>query len=406
MKSATPAAWELKVDAILAGSVLRSGDRVRITARLVHTPTDTHLWAQSYERDLRDVLALQRDVARDIARYIQLKLTPEENDHLAATRPVDPAAYEAYLKGRDYWNKRTEQGLEKAIKYFQQAIHIAPDYALAYVGLADSYSLLMPYGNRPARESYLESKAAALKALEIDNTLGEAHASLAVVKHEYEWEHQVAERHYQRALELNPNYATAHQWYAEFLTRMGRHEEAMAEIQRAQELDPLSRIVNSIAGWVFHYARQPDRAIRQLQNVLDREPTFIPAHGYLGMAYEQKELFPQAIAAYQTAFELSGGNPRYLSDLGVVYAKSGNKTEAQKALTELAAMANRTRVQAYHLARVHLALGRTERAWQWLEKGYQERGVWMLFLNMDPLFDRLRDEPHFPDLLRRIGLRQ
>ncbi len=311
-KALPQVARELNVEAVLEGSVTRVGDRVRITAQLIHAPSETPLWAHSYERDVHDVLALQREVARDIATNISLKLSPEEQRHLADARPVNPAAYEAYLQGRYYWNKRTAAGLDKAIAYFQEALRSAPDYAMAYAGLADSYQLLTPYRNVPAAESYAKSKEAALRALALDPTLGAAYASLAVVKHEYDWDWPGAEQDFKRALQLNPNYAPAHQWYAEFLTRMRRFDEAHAEIERAHDLDPLSLIVNSVGGWVYLNARQPERAIKQLHKTIELDANFPPAHGYLGLAYQQQGEFGQALAEFRRALELSGRNPRYL----------------------------------------------------------------------------------------------
>ncbi len=397
-------ARELNVETVLEGSVTRVGDQVRITAQLIHAPTETPLWAHSYERDVRDLLALQREVAFDIATNIRLKLTPEEKLHLADARPVNPAAYEAYLQGRYHWNKRTADGLDKAIAYFQEALRIAPDYALAQAGLADSYHLLTPYRNLPAAESYPKSKAAALRAIELDPTLGEAYASLAVVRHEYDWDWAGAERDFKRAIQLNPNYASAHQWYAELLTRLKRTDEARTEIQRAHDVDPLSLIVNSVSGWVYLNSRQPDRAAEQLLKIIEMDPRFTPAHGFLGLAYQQQGRYPQAIAEFHRALELSGGSPRYLANLGVAQALSGDNLAARQTLAELLQLNQRQHIQPFHLASVYTALGEDAQAFTWLEQGVQERGVWMLFLHLDPLFDRLRSDARYQDLLLRLRL--
>ena len=403
-KALPEVARELNVEAVLEGSVTRVGDRVRITAQLIHAPSETPLWAHSYERDVHDVLALQREVARDIATNISLKLTPAEQRHLADARPVNPAAYEAYLQGRYHWNKRTAEGLDKAIAYFQEALRLAPDYALAYAGLADSYHLLTPYRNLPAAESYPKSKEAALRALELDPALGAAYASLAVVKHEYDWDWPGAEQDFKRAIQLNPNYASAHQWYAELLTRLGRVDEARAEIERAHDLDPLSLIVNSVSGWVYLNARQPERAVEQLQKTIEMDARFTPAHGYLGLAYQQQGRYPQALAEFRRALELSGGSPRYLANLGVAQALAGQQRAARQTLAELLRINTQQHVQPFHLASVYTALDEREQAFAWLEKAYQERGVWLLFLHLDPLFDRLRPDARFANLLFRLGL--
>ncbi len=403
-KALPEVARELNVEAVLEGSVTRVGDRVRITAQLIHAPTETPLWAHSYERDVRDVLTLQREVARDIATNISLKLTPAEQRQLSTTRPVNPTAYEAYLQGRYHWNKRTAEGLDKAIAYFQDALRIAPDYALAYAGLADSYQLLTPYRNLPTAESYPKSKEAALRALALDPTLGAAHASLAVVKHEYDWDWLGAEQDFKRALQLNPNYAPAHQWYAELLTRLRRADEARAEIERAHELDPLSLIVNAVSGWVYLNARQPELAIAQLQKTIELDARFTPAHGYLGLAYQQQGRYPQALAEFRRALELSGSSPRYLANLGVTQALAGDPRAARQTLAELLRLNTQQRVQPFHLASVYTALGERDLAFVWLEKAYQERGVWLLFLHLDPLFDRLHTDARFADLRARVGL--
>lgn len=403
-KSLPQVARELNVEAVLEGSVTRAGDRVRITAQLIHAPSETPLWAHSYERDVRDVLALQREVARDIVANISLKLTPEEQRHLADARPVNPAAYEAYLQGRYHWNKRTADGLDMAIIYFQDALRLAPDYALAYAGLADSYLLLTPYRNVPAGQSYPKSKEAAQQALKLDPSLAAAHAALAVVKHEYDWDWPGAEQGFKRAIELNPNHATAHQWYAELLTRLRRKAEARAEIERALALDPLSLIVNSVSGWVYLNSREPDLAAEQLRKTLELDARFIPAHGYLGLAYQQQGQYAQALAEFRRAHELSGGSPRYLANLGVAQALSGQPRAARQTLNELLRLNAQQRVHPFHLASLCTALGDREQAFVWLEQAYRERGVWVLFLHLDPLFDRLRPDARFTDLLMRVGL--
>jgi tetratricopeptide (TPR) repeat protein len=338
-------------------------------------------------------------------------LSPEEIRSLAALpahlRPsgsVDPAAHESYLRGRFHWNKRTKQDLEKAIQHFQHAIRIAPDFALAHAALADSYNLLTPYAEVPPHETYPQARLAALKALSLDETLGEAHASLAVVKHEYDWDHAGAEDHFKRSIELRPDFAPTRQWYAEYLTRMRRCEEALAEIEIARKLDPLSLIVNSIAGWVLQFAGRHDAAIEQLKATIDLDPRFVPAHGYLGKAFLTKRMFDEAIEQYKKALRLSADNPRYLADLAVAYALAGREAEARKIAGDLERLSRSSFVPSFHAASVHLALGEKESALAGLRKARTERGVWILFINFDPLFDSLRSDPRFEDLLRAIGV--
>src|SRR5712691_2752197 len=330
-------ARELNVDAVVEGSVLRSGNRVRITAQLIHAATDQHLWAESYERDLRDVLSLQSEVARAIANEIQIKLTPQDHARLASIRSVDPEAYHLYLKGRFYWNKRTEESLKKGIEYFHQAIDLDPNYALAYAGLADCYGLLGwdLFGSLPPREALPIAKAAAKKALEIDDNLSEAHNSLAWTKLVFDWDWSGAESEFKRAIELNPGYAVAHHWYAECLAGMERYDEALAEIKRAQESDPLSLIISAVVGWILYFDRQYDQAIVQFQKALELDPNFWVAHWCLGQPYEQKAMFAEAVAEFQKAIDLSAGSPLALAALGHAYAVSGKTTEAQRVLNEL-----------------------------------------------------------------------
>jgi TolB-like protein/Tfp pilus assembly protein PilF len=397
-------ARELNVDAIVGGSVLRAGSRVRISAQLIRAASDRHIWSDSYERELRDILALQSEVARAIAGEVRVKLTPQERVRLASTRQVNPEAYEAYVKGRYHWNKRTEEGFYKALEYFQQAIEDAPTYARAYAGLADSYSLLAEWGLRPPQEVFPKAKAAALKALELDETLAEAHASLAYVREYHDWDFSGAEREYERAIELNPGYATAHQWYALALLETGRVDEAAAEIARARELDPLSLIINVCVGLVQHAACQYDRAIEEYHKVLELDPDFAFAHLALAWAHEQKGRYEPAIAELRRALTLSDGAPQYLACLGRTYALAGMDEEARKMLDELNGLSERRYVSPINFAYVYTALRDEDEAFEWLEQAYEQRDDGLLDLKMDPFYDPLRDDPRFDDLLRRIGL--
>jgi len=395
----------LNVDAVVEGSVQRVGERVKITAQLIEAATDRHLWAKSYERELRDILALQNEVARAVADEIKVKLTPQAQARLTSTRQVNSEAHEAYLKGRYFWNKRTKEGLMKSIEYFEQAIKKDPVYAPAYAGLADSYSMLGNQGYLPPRAAFPKAEAAAMRALEIDDSLAEAHNSLAVVRHIYEWDLlATAEREYKRGIELNPGYATTHQWYALYLSHMGRLDEAIAEIKRAQELDPLSLIINSVVGLIFYYARQYDQAIEQCRKTLEMEPNFWVAHYFLSQAYVQKRMYEEAIAESQKALGLNGGLPVSVGTLGYAHAISRNKGEAQKLLEELIKQSQGRLGISFHIAEIYTGLGDKEKAFEWLHKAFDERSDQLLNLKVDPIFDSLRSDSRFTKLLKKVGL--
>jgi TolB-like protein/DNA-binding winged helix-turn-helix (wHTH) protein/Tfp pilus assembly protein PilF len=401
-KSLPQVARELNVDGIVEGTVQRSGDRVRITAQLIHAPTDHHLWSESYDRELKDVLALQDEVARAIANEIKITLTPEEQMSLAAVRPVNPGAYEAYLKGRYYWNKRTAEGIRKASDYFQQAINQQPNYGIAYSGLADCNSGLAWHGFASPTEALPRAKAAALKAIEIDPTSGEAHASLALaLSHQRNW--AAAENEFKRALQLSPGYANAHHWYGDYLSVVGRQEEALVEAKRAFELDPLSPMINTWLGLRYYHARRYDEAIEQGRKILDLDPSFAPAHLLLGQAYLQKGLHAQAISELQSATSLSGDSPIYMAQVGVAYAAAGKNAEALRIIDQLQKLARRTYVSSYGLAQIYASLGDKQHAMKWLQSAYDERAVWMEYLRVDPVLDSVRSQPHFQDLVRQMG---
>ncbi|MCI0402423.1 MAG: protein kinase [Acidobacteria bacterium] len=399
-------ARELDVDAVVEGSVRRAGNRVRITAQLVHAPSDRHLWAKSYERDLSDVLTLQAEVAREIAHEVNVALTPQEQARFAAARPTNPEAHELYLKGRYYWNRRTEDGLRKSLAYFQEAIEKDPGYALAYVGVADSYAMLgsdIVSSALPPHEARPLGKAAALKALELDPNLGEAHASLAAAYQYYDWDWAAAEREFRRAIELNPNYASAHQWYANHLVMFGRHSESLAEARRARELDPLSLIINVTFGWRFYFARRYDDAIEVHRKTVELDPDFILARVSLGRAYKQKGMYEAAIAEFRRALALSADNLDARAGLGQAYALSGNKLGAKNVLAQFEQMSKKRYVPAYYVAEVYVALGEKEAAFRWLEKAYEERSDWLVFIKVEPRLDPLRGDPRFADLVRRMN---
>jgi TolB-like protein/DNA-binding winged helix-turn-helix (wHTH) protein/Flp pilus assembly protein TadD len=395
-------AGELNVDAVVEGTVLRSGDQVRITAQLIEAATDKHLWSQSYEGELRDTLALQNRVASAIADQIRINLTPREQAALKNVKVVNPEAYESYLKGRYFWNKRTADGLKVALAYFQQAIEQDPKYAQAYSGLADTYALLgdWQYGVMSTKEALPKAKAAAIKALELDSALGEAHTSLAVCLDGFDWDFDTAEKEFRRAIELNPGYATAHHWYAWHLSHIGRNEEAIAEMRKAEDLDPLSLIINTDLAELLVLAHSYDESIRQSRKTIEMDPNFALAHNQLGQAYFQKQMYGPAIAEFENSVQLSGGSPTCMANLARAYAASGRRSEAEKLLSDLKKRSSPTASLASQIAIVYAALGDRDQAMNWLEKGYEERFNPGVLLR--PGFDPLRSDPRFQNLLHRI----
>jgi TolB-like protein/DNA-binding winged helix-turn-helix (wHTH) protein/Flp pilus assembly protein TadD len=397
-------AWELGVDAVMEGSVQREGDQVRISIQLIDAATDKHLWADQYQRDYRSILALQSEVARAIAQHIEITLTAQEQVRLGGARMVDPGAHEAYLKGRYYSNKRTAKELKKSLEYFQQAIEKDPSYAPAYSGMADAYALLGYRGDLSSKEALSRAKAAALKAVELDETLAEAHASLAFIAETHEWDWSFAEREYKRALDLNPGYAAAHNWYAGYLMYLGRFDEGIAEAKRARELDPLSLAINNALGGRLLLAGRDKEAVEQIQKTLEMDPNFAPAHNRLGWAHLRSGKYEQAVAEFQQARALSESDPDFLVDLGYAYAVAGKRDEAQKILGELKRKRKRGFVSSSAFAIVYGALGEKDAAFAWLEKAYEERDPQLTYLKVGPRFDPLRHDPRFKDVLRRIGL--
>ncbi|MCI0658547.1 MAG: hypothetical protein L0170_15960, partial [Acidobacteria bacterium] len=396
-------ARELKVDAVVEGSVLRSGGQVRITAQLIRAATDEHLWAETYDRDLRDVLALQSEVARAIAQEIQVKLTPKEEASLAHSRTVDPAAYEAYLRGLHSWNKRSESGLKGGIDYFQRAIDMDPTYALAYAGLADCYSVLGWIGVLPPKDSFGRGKAAAMRALELERDLAEAHSSLAYALHNYDWDWLNAEKEFKKSFELNPRYATGHHWYGTLLLSMGKAREGIAEMEKAVELDPLAPIISAALGFIHYMSRQFDQGVVALMKSVETHPRFWIRHNWLGLTAGQRGEHEQAVSECSRAVELSGGLPLSLGSLGHVQGLSGDRQGALRTLDRLAELSKQRYVMPYAMASVYAGMGDGDHALEWLEKGWEEHGSLLCFLSTDPAFDSLRRLPRFQDLLRRIG---
>jgi TolB-like protein/DNA-binding winged helix-turn-helix (wHTH) protein/Flp pilus assembly protein TadD len=396
-------ARQLDADAVIEGSVLRSGNRVRINVELIQTASDTHIWGGSYDRDLKDIFALQAEVAQKIADEIRATLTPPDRARLARRRTPDPAAYFAYSKGRFFWNKRTEVDLKRAIGYFQQAIEKDPNYALAYDGLADCWLPLGWYAYMAPSETFRYAKVAVRKALALDDSLAETHTSLAFVTLYYDRDWANAEREFRRAIELNPNYANGHHWYAEFLSLEGRHPEAIAESERARELDPLSNIINTWVGSRYFFAGQYDKAIEQYRNSLEMDPGFVPVHLVLGHALEQKHMFQEAITELERAVSLSGGSPIYMASLAHAYGVAGRRGQARKLFDDLWKLSKQRFVSSYDLALASLGIGETDRTFALLARAVEERSPRVAFLGVDPRFDALRGDPRFKELMIRIG---
>jgi TolB-like protein/DNA-binding winged helix-turn-helix (wHTH) protein/Flp pilus assembly protein TadD len=397
-------AAELNVEAVVEGSVLRSGEQVRITAQLIQVPADKHIWAQSYEGDVRDTLTVQNRVARAIAEQIRVTLNRQEQATLEKSKTVNPEAYEAYLKGRYFWNKRTGDGLRTAIEYFSRAIKTDPAYAEAYSGLADSYAVSgdLKYGVLSPQDAFPKARAAATKALALDDSLGEAHASLAFALDLYGWDWDAAETEYRQAIKLNPGYATAHQWYSWHLIMMGRNNDAMFELRKALHLDPLSLIISADIADALCVAGLYDEAVQQSKKTLEMDPNFAIGHYELGQAFAQKRMHNEAIAEFQRAIELSGHSGAFDSNLAYVYAVSGRKEEAMKIAKDLEARHDQSPSVDADIALIYVGLGDQDQAMIRLNKAYEARFKASILLR--PAFDPIRSDARFQDLLHRIGL--
>src|SRR5215472_11127098 len=403
-KSLPQIAQELQVDGIIEGSVVRSGDQVRITAQLIYAPRDQHLWAEEYQRYLRDVLYLQREVARDVARQVRVTLTPNERQRLATAGAVDPAAYESYLRGRSFWNQRSEASLLKAIDEFNKAIEVDAGYAPAYSGLADCYTTLGYLSYLDPLDAFPRARDAATKALELDSSLAEAHTSLAYYNLYHAWNWIEAENEFKKAIELNPNYATAHDWYSYYLMAMGRFDEAWKEVNRAHELDPLSVTTSTDIGFNYYYRRSYDEAINRLGATLSLSPKFPLAHLWLGRAYQQKKMYSEAIDEFDKTDAAMPGWVVTIAGMGNAYGEWGHQAEAKQVLVRLNEMARQKYVTPYGIALVYAGLGDNDQAFAWLNKAVAGRSHWLVWLNRDPRWDRIRSDPRFDDLKKRVGL--
>jgi DNA-binding winged helix-turn-helix (wHTH) protein/tetratricopeptide (TPR) repeat protein len=395
---------ELSVDALLDGGYQRYGEQIRVSVQLIRVKDAVTLWAAKFDESFRDIFAIQDSISEQIARALELKLSGEERRQLRKNYTDDPEALQAYIKGRYFWNKRTAQNLRKGIEYAYQAIEIDPAYAPAYVGLADCYNLLAGHGGLPPLETFPKAKAAALRALEIDETLSEAYSSLGFVHYRFDWNWSAAEENFRRSIELKPNYPTAHHWYGESLLAQGRFEESIAEMKRALELDPLSLPINTDLAQSFFFSRRYDLCEEQMRKTLEMDQNFVRACIIAGMSAEQRGLYQEAVLMFRKAAELSDNNPLALSGLGHALAAAGNVLEARQVLNQLLRLSERQYVSHYNLAVIYLGLGEKDLAYELLEKAIEHRDVWLVWLKVNPKFDSMRREARFAELLRRVGL--
>ena len=383
---------ELAVDNLLEASVQVIGDKLRITPKIISVADGSQVWSAQYDRQMEDVFAIQDEIAREIVKALKITLLGEKEAPLIKSYTDDTDAYQAFLKGRFYWNKRTEEGMRDSIEYFQQAIVRDPSFALAYVGLADSYITLVEWRFLPAKEGFPKAKEAALKALEIDDSLGEAHSSLASVKYGFDWDWKGAEKEYKRAIELSPNYATAHQWYGEFLTLLGRFDEGLKEIKRAQGLDPLSLVMNMMEGWVYFFAGEYDKVIAQCQKTLEMDPDFRPAQVYLASGYAGKGMYEEALREAQKA-----GDPYLVASFDIPLNR---QDEARRLLAGILKQPQQSEI---NVALIYFGLGENEEGWKWMDKAYEERSYLLTWLKVFPPFDPIRSNPKFQALLEKVG---
>jgi TolB-like protein/Tfp pilus assembly protein PilF len=396
-------ARELNVDAVLEGSVMRSGPRVRITAQLIHASTDEHIWAENYERDMRDVLALQSDVALAIANEIVLTLTPDEKTRLASAPAVDPAALEAYMRGRFHWNKRTPSDIVKGLEYFEQAVAIDPDYAMAYVGIAESYTSCVTFQILPPEEAAPKAKRAAQKALQLDGTLGEAQSVIAALTDKECKFYQVIDD-YERAVRMSPNYGTARQWYAEALSHLGRHEEAIEQIHRARALDPLSLVINTVVGEIYYNKRQYADALEATRKALELDPNFPAAVGLTAKIHDMTGTHDEAVEYYKKYMTLAGIDSQIIDMFGRTYEQGGMDEARRWYARNFRQAALGQLTLGYSLALVHAMLGEKEQAFEWLERLSDEHCWNVADVGVEPMFDSLRDDERYVRLLRKVGL--
>lgn len=395
---------KLNVKTVLEGSVRKGVDLLIITTQLINTSNGYILWNGKYQEKLKDIFAVQEEIAREIVSALRIELTAKQKFPLIKHYTEDPEAYTFYLKGRHFWGQRMPEDLEKGIIFFRKAIEIDPNYALAYVGLADSYHLLATYSVLPPKEAFPKVKEAAIRALDIDGDLGEAHNSLAAIKLLYEWDWQGAEREFKRAIELNPYFITVHEWYAIYLAITNKIDEAIAEMKLAAKLDPLSTSPHTGIGRHLYFAKKFDAAIKHLHNAIELDPNSFYAHALLGQTYVANSMYPEAIDQFKKAVELAGDSPLMLSGLGIAYARSGKQKEAREILNLLKERSNQKYIPPIYIAGIYIGLGDNDRAFKWLEEAYKDRSEWMIYLNIEPMFDPIRNDPRFSELVKRVGL--
>ncbi|HEV2765143.1 MAG TPA: winged helix-turn-helix domain-containing protein [Pyrinomonadaceae bacterium] len=403
-RSPLAAGRDLGVDTVLDGYVQRAGERIRVTVQLVRVSDGATLWAEKFDEKFTDVFAVQDSISEKVAGALTVRLTEEEQRLLTKRYTENPEAFQAYIRGRYFWNRRTVEGLKKGIEFAEQAIAIDPTYALAYVGLADSYNLLPGHGGLPPKDYFPKAKAAALRALEIDPSLAEAYASLGFVSYRFDWDWRASERHFRRAVELKPNYPTAHHWYGESLAVTGRFEESSAALARAQELDPLSLPINADIGQTLYFARRYEESAAHLARVLEMDENFIRACVIAGAVYTQQGRHDEAVAVLARADRLSGGHALVVSGLGYAYAAAGQTDRARQELERLRRLSDERYVAHYNLAVVHAGLGEPSAALDLLERAYEHRDVWLVWLKVNPRFDSLRAEPRFARLAALVGI--
>ncbi len=403
-KSIAEVGLELGVGTVLEGSVRKSGDKLRITVQLIDAQREEPVWSQEYDRDMQDVFAVQSDIAHRIADALRVRVMHSERVGINKKATGSPEAYELYLRGRFFWNKRTLIDLLKSFDLFKSALRKDPDFALAYTGVADSYSSLALLEFLRPKEAFPKARAAVERALNIDQNSAEAYTSLGLVRFQYERDWPGAENAFRKAIELNPNYALAHHFYADYLKAMGRFDEALAEIGRAQELDPLSLAINTGVGHVLYLSRQYDRAIVQYRKALELDPSFVQAHLWFGRPYLQKGMYSEAITELRKAVELSGRSIISLAVLGHAYASAGDKVRAKKILAELKKRSRGQYVPSYWIALIYTGLGDKTKAFLWLRRAYRERSSWLAWVKVEPRFDGLRSDKRFASLLRSMRL--
>jgi TolB-like protein/Flp pilus assembly protein TadD len=395
---------ELNVDAVLDGKIQRAGERIRVTMQLIRVRDAVTLWAEKFDEKFTDIFDVQDSISEQVSVALALQLTTAEQKLLTKRYTESAEAFQLYIKGRHFWNKRTVEGLKRGMGYAQQAIDIDPTYTMAYIGVADSYNLLAGYAGLAPKETFPKAKAAALRAQEIDDTLAEAEASLAFVNYRYEWNWAEAEERFRRAITLKPDYPTGHHWYGEFLATQGRFTESIDELERAQQLDPLSLPINTDLGQSFFFAGQYDRAIEQSLKTLEMDQRFVRAQIILGAAYEQKRMYREAIAALEAARAVAGANSLATGGLGHAYAVAGKRELALEVLEGLKKLSAEHYVSAYNIAIIYAGLDEGESALAWLDRAFENRDVWLVWLGVNPRFARLRRDARFTELLRRIGL--